>query len=97
MVFAPISSAFKYELRVQIAFRDKGVASDEAVGVRPGRESTFCVGASEKLPGEARSSQDKPWTPWKHQTQPGAAIGIPGKDPGRLGRATGSPGVPRSG
>ena len=59
MVFAPISSAHKYEFRFRVAFRARGVASDEAVGVRPGRESTFCVGASEKLPGEARSSQDK--------------------------------------
>ena len=56
MVFAPIPSAFEYELRFQIAFRARGVASDEAVGVRPGGESTFCVGASEKHPGEARSS-----------------------------------------
>ena len=43
--------------------------------------------------GQPRNS---PWTPWKRQEQPGAARGNPGSDPGRLGRARGSPGVPRS-
>ena len=47
MVSAFISSVDKSEFRFQIAFRARGVASDEAVGVRPGRESMFCVGASE--------------------------------------------------
>ena len=43
MVFAPISSAFKCELRVQIAFRARGVASDKAVRVRPGTLFSFKV------------------------------------------------------
>ena len=43
MVFAPISSAFTYEFRFQIAFRARGVASDEAVGVRPGTLFSFKV------------------------------------------------------
>ena len=43
MVFAPISFAFKYELRFQMAFRARGVASDEAVGVRPGTLFSFEV------------------------------------------------------